>query len=244
MGKFNLLIGSVVGGLLSLTFPVQASPKLRVGVYVNPPYVIENQVLSVNDSPLSSSQPSPSSTSANSQSKAITKFSGISIEIWQKMANLNNLDYNYYVVKKIDTGINEVANGNLDLLVGSISVTPERLRKVTFTQPYYTSYPALLVPSHSPTLGQLIRPFLQRAVIFAVVGLVFLLFLVANLVWLIEHKHNPQFPKKYSKGVREAFWFISVTTTTVGYGDKFPITENGRLVTNIWMWLSLALTVE
>ena len=45
----NSLIGSVIGGLLLIALPVQASPKLRVGVYVSPPYVIENQVLTVHD---------------------------------------------------------------------------------------------------------------------------------------------------------------------------------------------------
>jgi polar amino acid transport system substrate-binding protein len=41
---------------------------------------------------------------------------------------------------EVDTGINQVANGTLDLLVGPISITPERLKKVAFTQPYYSSY--------------------------------------------------------------------------------------------------------
>jgi hypothetical protein len=70
-----------------------------------------------------------------------------------------------------------------------------------------------------------------------------LLFLVANIIWFVEHKRNPeQFPKNYFKGVREAFWFVSVTTTTVGYGDKVPVTGTGRFITYLWMWISLAIT--
>lgn len=236
------LIGSVIGGLLLIALPVQASPKLRVGVYVSPPYVIENQVLTVND--ISSlNKPSPSPKSSDQQPKGTTKFDGISIEIWQRMATSENLEYEYYIVKEVDTGINQVANGTLDLLVGPISITPERLKKVAFTQPYYSSYLALLVPSHPPNLWQLIHPFLQRAALLTVLGLVLLLFLVANIIWFVEHKRNPeQFPKNYFKGVREAFWFVSVTTTTVGYGDKVPVTATGRLITHLWMWISLAIT--
>lgn len=156
------LIGSVIGGLLLIALPVQASPKLRVGVYVSPPYVIENQVLTVHD--ISSlNKPSPSPKSSPYQPKSTTKFDGISIEIWQRMATSENLEYEYYIVKEVDTGINQVANGTLDLLIGPISITPERLKKVAFTQPYYSSYLALLVPSHPPNLWQLIHPFLQRA---------------------------------------------------------------------------------
>jgi hypothetical protein len=59
----NSLIGSVIGGLLLIALPVQASPKLRVGVYVSPPYVIENQVLTVHDiSSLNKPSPSPKSS--------------------------------------------------------------------------------------------------------------------------------------------------------------------------------------
>ncbi|MFM7786790.1 MAG: transporter substrate-binding domain-containing protein, partial [Microcystis panniformis] len=165
------------------------------------------------------------------------------IEIWQRIATSENLEYEYYIVKEVDTGINQVANGTLDLLVGPISITPERLKKVAFTQPYYSSYLALLVPSHSPNLWQLIHPFLQRAALLTVLGLILLLFLVANIIWFVEHKRNPeQFPKNYFKGVREAFWFVSVTTTTVGYGDKVPVTGTGRFITYLWMWISLAIT--
>jgi polar amino acid transport system substrate-binding protein len=245
--KLTPLIGSVVAGLLSITLPVQASPKLRVGVYVLPPYVRESQVLTVNDvSPpnnLAPSKPSLSPKSSAPQPKYATRFDGISIEIWQKIATSENLEYEYYIVKDTDTGINQVAKGSLDLLVGPIAVTPERLKKVAFTYPYYVSYPALLVPSHPPNLWQLIHPFLQRAAILTVVGLFILIFLVANIIWLVEHKHNPeQFPPNYFKGVRDAYWFLHVTMTTVGYGDKVPVTPTGRFVTYLWMWISLVIT--
>ncbi|MGV2388480.1 MAG UNVERIFIED_CONTAM: hypothetical protein LVR29_09595 [Microcystis novacekii LVE1205-3] len=86
----NSLIGSVIGGLFLIAFPVQASPKLRVGVYVSPPYVIENQVLTVND--ISSlNKPSPSPKSSDYPPKAQTKFDGISIEIWQRTSQFQKI---------------------------------------------------------------------------------------------------------------------------------------------------------
>lgn len=127
--KLTPLIGSVVTGLLSITLPVQASPKLRVGVYVLPPYVRESQVLTAKDvSPpnnLAPSKPSPSPKSSAPQPKYATTFDGISIEIWERMATSENLEYEYYIVEDVDTGINQVAKGSLDLFVGPIAVTPE-----------------------------------------------------------------------------------------------------------------------
>jgi ABC-type amino acid transport substrate-binding protein len=38
-------------------------------------------------------------------------------------------------------------------------------------------------------------------------------------------------------------WFAGVTTSGVGYGDKVPVTLNGRLLAILWMLVSLVLYV-
>lgn len=34
-------------------------------------------------------------------------------------------------------------------------------------------------------------------------------------------------------------WFALVTLTTVGYGDKAPVTKTGRLITSVWMLITM-----
>ena len=36
-------------------------------------------------------------------------------------------------------------------------------------------------------------------------------------------------------------WFSAVTVTTVGYGDKAPISPIGRIVTLVWMFMGIAM---
>ena len=39
----------------------------------------------------------------------------------------------------------------------------------------------------------------------------------------------------------DAFWWATVTTTTVGYGDEVPVTDQGRMMAVILMALGVAL---
>lgn len=67
-----------------------------------------------------------------------------------------------------------------------------------------------------------------------------LLFVVGNLIWLAERRRNAdQFPRQYLKGVGNGMWFALVTLTTVGYGDRAPLSKTGRAIAGVWMVMSL-----
>jgi voltage-gated potassium channel Kch len=75
--------------------------------------------------------------------------------------------------------------------------------------------------------------------------LVLLLFLVGWVIWLVEHKQ--QVAKGDSHTIRhisEGFWWAAATMTTVGYGDKTPLTRFGRLVGVVWMFMALMLVAS
>ena len=66
--------------------------------------------------------------------------------------------------------------------------------------------------------------------------------LAAHLVWLAERTVNAaQFPRRYFDGIDDSIWWAAVTVTTVGYGDKYPISAFGRVVGLIWMFVGIAL---
>ena len=83
------------------------------------------------------------------------------------------------------------------------------------------------------SFGQCINT-LGTALIFAVN--------IAALIWLIEHKTNPDFDQNFGSGFGASIWFCVVTMTTVGYGDKVPKHFVSRLLVTVWMLFGLMLT--
>jgi voltage-gated potassium channel len=70
-------------------------------------------------------------------------------------------------------------------------------------------------------------------VIFAIT---FFALIGASLVFLFEGNVNEQFI-----AMGDAIWWVLVTMTTVGYGDKVPMTTCGRIIGIIIMFFGLAL---
>ena len=169
-------------------------------------------------------------------------WTGISIDLWHKIATDLKISYQF---KEMDLGglLDGVANGSLDVAISALTVTTEREKLFDFSHPYYVTGLGIAVAStsKSPWLAVLKRFFSLQFLAF-VVSLTVLLLALGTLVWWFEHKRNPQqFGGKLSEGIGSGFWWSAVTMTTVGYGDKAPVTAGGRLVALIWMFGAIIL---
>ncbi|HEY9673052.1 MAG TPA: transporter substrate-binding domain-containing protein [Waterburya sp.] len=203
--------GIAVGFVIAIPNSVSAET-LRVGVAGSPPFVIQEG----------------------------NNLSGISVDIWKEIARTRRIDYQFIPQPSIQDGLDAIARKELDVLVGGLSITSKRLEKVDFTQPYILSEVAVLTKAEDPSVWSRVKPFFQTAALASIGVLVGLVFVVGNLVWLAEHKYNSEhFPKNYFHGVGNGMWFALVTLTTVGYGDRAPVTRLGRLVTGTWMIVAL-----
>ena len=61
--------------------------------------------------------------------------------------------------------------------------------------------------------------------------------LAGHFVWILErHDNSDEFPTAYLDGIDDAIWWASTTVTTVGYGDKSPVTSGGRIVGLVWQF--------
>src|SRR5690625_623957 len=79
---------------------------------------------------------------------------GISLEIWQRMANLGNISYNLVPFEDVSHALTALEEKKLDIVVGPISITPDRIGKFWFTQPYYMTNLSIMAKNISPTVWQ------------------------------------------------------------------------------------------
>lgn len=169
-------------------------------------------------------------------------LSGISIDVWRRVAEANDLTYDYIRQDSADAGIAALEANTIDVLVGPVSVTARRLARpqVDFTQPYYIDRASVLLPRQKANLGSRLQVLFGWAVMSSHLVLLVVLLVVGASIWLVEHRSNPeQFPAKPLPGIANGMWFALVTLTTVGYGDKAPVTRIGRGITAAWMVISL-----
>ncbi|MDO3378676.1 transporter substrate-binding domain-containing protein [Geoalkalibacter halelectricus] len=162
---------------------------------------------------------------------------GISIDLWRAAAEDLNLRFEFHEASLAEM-LEGTRTGRFDAAVAAITVTAEREQLLDFTHPFYTTGLAIAVPTADRTqwLGvarALLSPeFFQVVTVLALVLLAF-----GALTWLFERRRNPeQFGGGNLQGIGAGFWWAAVTMTTVGYGDKAPVTLGGRLVALVWMF--------
>ncbi len=165
---------------------------------------------------------------------------GFSVEVWEAVAQRIGYDYEYVRYGAVADALVAVKSGQARLAIGPISITAERARDVDFTQPYFNAELGILTDTHPQSAWDGAKPFISRVFLLGFCGLIAILLLVGNLIWLAERRVNSeQFPKRYASGVGNGMWFALVTATTVGYGDRAPRSTAGRVIAGLWMLVAV-----
>jgi polar amino acid transport system substrate-binding protein len=169
-------------------------------------------------------------------------WSGIAIDLWRSIAG--QLGVSYELQERDQEALfRGIQDGTFDVVIDALAITAERERVVDFSHPYYTTGLGIAVPRQisSDWIGALhhvlSKELLQLLVVIGAATL-----LVGVLVWVVERKRNVQhFGGRSSEGIGSAVWWSATTMTTVGYGDKAPITATGRMIAVVWMFIGIVL---
>jgi polar amino acid transport system substrate-binding protein len=191
--------------------PADSSSILRIGVAGSPPFVLD-----------------------------VAGGEGISLEVWQRLAAQLGWRCQLTRFNDVPHALTALKHGELDLVVGPVSITAERAKEVRFSQPYFQSSLSILSRAEAPSWPQRIRPFFSARFFIALGIFILILGGVGALIWMAEREANPdQFPAAPARGIANGMWCAIVTMSTTGYGDRAPITFWGRMVTSAWIIISL-----
>ncbi|NBX25131.1 MAG: hypothetical protein EBQ99_03645 [Planctomycetes bacterium] len=192
------------------------TPELRVGVFPNPPYATQ----------LGDGQ-----------------WSGVSVTLFRQCAEQLKLPYRLVSFDTIHAALEAIRRNELDVIAVGLDVTPERERFMDFTRAFEQSGTSAAVRlDRSPTLLMLMRHVANSHLPRLLAGLLAVMLVVAVLLSLFERRRNPgQFGGGWLQSIGESMWWSVTTMTTVGYGDRVPVTRFGRLLGGVWMLVAFVL---
>ena len=167
-------------------------------------------------------------------------WSGISVDLWKEVARRLKLDYELKELSIAD--IRDPAKfAALDVFV-SLNINADREAANDFTHAFYSTGNAIAVaPKDNSGLGATLAAIFTMRFAKLIAALFVVLLVIGVLMWLAERRRNEQFGGNAAQGIGHGLWWSAVTMTTVGYGDKSPITFLGRVLGLFWMFAAILI---
>ncbi len=170
---------------------------------------------------------------------------GFSIDLWHLLAEQAQLEFEFKIYEGVQTKLDALANGEVDLAIGGISQTAKREKTFDFSHPsYYSGLDILLLEQTQVSLFSVLKSVFAGGSQFLFKGLllsvVILIIVSGHIIWFAE-KGKDSFSDNYFQGVGQGIYWVIVTASTVGYGDFSPAKPFGRFVTIIIIIFSLPL---
>jgi len=128
------------------------------------------------------------------------QFSGISIFLWDKIAERLDLEYSIE-----QYGLNEmleaVVQDKAEIAVSCLSMTDEREKIIDFSHPFYETHLSIAVKQHG--FLQTLKNIFYNERLFIVLGIVFgVAALIGGILYLLEHKKNDKLYSMKNKGAK------------------------------------------
>ena len=170
-------------------------------------------------------------------------YDGLAIRLWESVAGSADLTFDYVDIAR-DSADAQLARGAIDVFLTATPATGLQ-DSIPHSPIYFSSNLAVASPEAGNAFVQVIRGLFQPRFFQIVLALSILLLFVGLIIWAVERKSNEeQFGGggKVIRGIGAGFWWAGVTLTTIGYGDKAPVSFWGRMVAMLWMLVGLAVS--
>ena len=84
---------------------------------------------------------------------------------------------------------------------------------------------------NNTAIGSVVKTIVEKKkeIIFSLLITVFIIFVSSIILYIVEGPSNPE----HFGSIPRAFWWATITLTTIGYGDVYPVTVLGKIATVI-----------
>ena len=210
-----LLAGTLSSSNLHAQESGQPERILDVGVYVSPPFVMEED----------------------------GAYTGMAIELWQGMAGNRNVASNYVTFETIRELVDATEAGDIDIAVTNLTITKGRHERINFTQPWFDAGLRIMVNTDRGVGMGAVLAGLTDAGHLEAYGWLALVIAVATLViTLFDRRFDPDFPRRWRDGIAESFYSVmSVATSGRPAARKNLFGWVGRIWAAFWLICGIAV---
>lgn len=166
-------------------------------------------------------------------------WTGISIDLWQRIAEKNGYAYRLVEEPTVEALIDGAAAGTFDAAVAALTITGPRAEIIDFSQPFYRTGLGIAVSLTGASRWMVIvNTIVSFGFLQAVGALVGLALLVGVLIWFFERRRNEHFGGG-ARGIGASIWWSAEAMTQASTGVRAPITLAGRTLAVLWMAVSI-----
>lgn len=160
---------------------------------------------------------------------------GFSVDLWNELARRMGVRFSWSVATSPPALLEAIGRGEADVAIAAIVITKERDRIVDFSLPYFDSGLQIMVLSGKQNAALASFDAIPWAAIGELGGIALLIvFVLANVLWLVERRANPAFQKPYWRAIGEGLWGSTQIMATLGHGDASSVAKRVAIVV---MWL-------
>ncbi len=160
---------------------------------------------------------------------------GFSVDLWNEVARRLDRDFTWHIVRDPAQVLTSVEGNEADVAIGAIAVTQEGEQIVDFSLPYFDSGLRIMVLARYEagvvsTLRSIPWIAIGRLLAVAIV----IIFLLANVLWLIDRRRNREPSRGYLSTIGEELWGAMLVVATLNVERDAP---GIKRVTILLMWL-------
>ena len=169
------------------------------------------------------------------------EITGLTIDLWNVISDSLDIDY-HFVKTDVNDVMTNIYEGEVNISIAPMAISSAHADSTFYTQPFYITTMCVAVENHYESgFVTIVKNLFSLSFLKTIGLLLFINLCIGTLIWVAERKDNPAFSDKMLNGIIDGFWWSWVTMTTVGYGDKSPLSRNGKILGTIWMLVAILI---